>query len=104
LSSRCCALLLGQSAVLIHSVAHAHARQVVERIDVLRGPAALLYGGSAVDGVFNAIDNRIPKLRIDAPSGALCRRGGSWEPDERLLHRIEAAALGQYRVRGFGWP
>jgi hypothetical protein len=22
-------------------------------------------------------------------------RGGSWEPDERLLHRIEAAALGQ---------
>ncbi|MBZ4201457.1 MAG: TonB-dependent receptor [Methylotenera sp.] len=33
---------------------------VVEQIDVVRGPAALLYGGSAVGGVVNAIDHRIP--------------------------------------------
>ncbi|WP_282892475.1 TonB-dependent receptor plug domain-containing protein, partial [Xanthobacter autotrophicus] len=32
-----------------------------ERIEVLRGPAALLYGGSAVGGVVNVIDNRIPR-------------------------------------------
>jgi iron complex outermembrane recepter protein len=43
---------------------------VVERIEVLRGPAALLYGGSAVGGVVNAIDNRIPSAALDGLSGA----------------------------------
>lgn len=33
----------------------------IERIEVLRGPAALQYGGSAVGGVVNVIDNRIPR-------------------------------------------
>ncbi len=33
----------------------------VERIEVLRGPGALLYGGSALGGVVNLIDNRIPR-------------------------------------------
>lgn len=41
----------------------------VERIEVLRGPAALLYGGSAVGGVVNVIDNRIPKERLQGLSG-----------------------------------
>ena len=36
---------------------------VVTRIDVLRGPAALFYGGSAIGGVVNALDNRIPDDR-----------------------------------------
>jgi iron complex outermembrane receptor protein len=34
---------------------------VAERIEVLRGPAALLYGGNATGGVVNTIDNRIPR-------------------------------------------
>jgi iron complex outermembrane receptor protein len=42
---------------------------VVERIEVLRGPAALLYGGSAVGGVVNAIDNRIPRDPITGVKG-----------------------------------
>ena len=51
---------------------------VVERIEVLRGPAALLYGGSAIGGVVNAIDNRIPKAPLDAVSGAAeLRLGGA---------------------------
>ena len=33
----------------------------MERIEVLRGPGALLYGGNAVGGVVNLIDNRIPR-------------------------------------------
>jgi iron complex outermembrane receptor protein len=50
---------------------------VIERIEVLRGPAALLYGGSAVGGVVNAIDNRIPRSAIDGPGGtAELRLGG----------------------------
>ncbi|GKS98267.1 TonB-dependent receptor [Acidovorax sp. SUPP3434] len=42
---------------------------VTERIEVLRGPAALLYGGSAVGGVVNVIDNRIPREPINGVAG-----------------------------------
>lgn len=37
----------------------------VEKIEVVRGPAALLYGSRAVGGVVNVIDNRIPDEPID---------------------------------------
>lgn len=42
----------------------------IERIEVLRGAGALLYGGSAVGGVVNVIDNRIPsESPFDAKGG-----------------------------------
>lgn len=41
----------------------------VERIEVLRGPGALLYGGSALGGVVNLIDNRIPREPMAGASG-----------------------------------
>lgn len=50
---------------------------IIEQIDVVRGPAALLYGGSAVGGVVNAIDHRIPKEQLDGATGrAETRFGG----------------------------
>lgn len=42
-----------------------------ERIEVLRGPGALLYGGSAVGGVVNVIDNRIPREPVQGVTGKL---------------------------------
>ena len=42
---------------------------VTERLEVLRGPAALQYGGSAVGGVVNVIDNRIPTEPIEGFGG-----------------------------------
>ena len=38
-----------------------------ERIEVLRGPAVLLFGGQAVGGAVNAIDKRIPRDLPDEP-------------------------------------
>lgn len=35
--------------------------QLAERIEVLRGPASLVYGSSAIGGVVNVIDKRIPR-------------------------------------------
>ena len=49
----------------------------LERLKVSRGAAALFYGGSAAGAVVNAIDNRIPKARIDGVAGALEARIGS---------------------------
>ena len=40
---------------------------LVERIEVLRGPATLLYGSSAIGGVVNVIDNRIPTTAPATP-------------------------------------
>ena len=43
-----------------------------ERIEVLRGPAALLYSGGAMGGVVNVIDNRIARERaFDAQGGVM---------------------------------
>ena len=39
----------------------------VERIEVLRGPAVLLFGGQAVGGAVNALDKRIPRAVPDEP-------------------------------------
>ncbi|MEO5607686.1 MAG: TonB-dependent receptor, partial [Polaromonas sp.] len=43
----------------------------IERIEVLRGPGALLYGGSAVGGVVNVIDNRIPREALFDEKGGV---------------------------------
>ena len=40
-----------------------------ERIEVLRGPSALQYGGSAIGGVVNVIDNRIPRQKMQGLTG-----------------------------------
>ena len=51
---------------------------IIEQIDVVRGPAALLYGGSAVGGVVNAIDHRIPTEKLEGIIGrAETRFGGA---------------------------
>jgi len=52
------ALLDASSLSYDHAVAYDPIS--IERIEVIRGPSALLYGGSAVGGVVNIIDNRIP--------------------------------------------
>jgi iron complex outermembrane receptor protein len=59
-----------------------------ERIDVLRGPAALLYSSSAVNGLVNVMDNRIARERaFDAQGGVMgkaeYRAGGA--ANERSL-------------------
>ncbi len=43
----------------------------IERIEVLRGPGALQYGGSAVGGVVNVIDNRIPREALFDEKGGV---------------------------------
>ncbi len=44
---------------------------LAESIEVLRGPSTLLYGGGAIGGVVNVIDNRIPLQPIDDLQGAV---------------------------------
>jgi iron complex outermembrane receptor protein len=39
----------------------------VDRVEVIRGPAAVMYGGAAVGGVVNTIDGRIPREALARP-------------------------------------
>ncbi len=55
---------------------------VVERAEVVRGPAALFYGGSAVGGVVNVIDNRIPQYALKGVSGRAEARFGGAESEK----------------------
>lgn len=59
-----------------------------EQIEVLRGPATLLYGSGAIGGVVNVIDRRIPETQKDGVEGAVELRGQTGN-DERSI----AAAL-----------
>jgi iron complex outermembrane receptor protein len=63
---------------------------VVDRIEVLRGPAALLYGGSAIGGVVNSIDNRIPKVRVDGVDGAVEARFGGADAERGGAALVES--------------
>jgi iron complex outermembrane receptor protein len=63
---------------------------VVERAEVVRGPAALLYGGSAVGGVVNVIDNRIPQSAIQGVTGRGETRFGGAEREKASSVLIEA--------------
>ena len=77
-----------------------------ERIEVLRGPAVLLYGSSAIGGAVNVIDKRIPlavpdePVHFDALAGldtAYDLREGGASIDVPLASRLVFHADGSYR-------
>ena len=78
----------------------------VERIEVLRGPAVLLFGGQAVGGAVNALDKRIPRsipdedIHIDALAGygsAARDLSGGASIDMPITDRVIVHLDGSYR-------
>ncbi|WEK08948.1 MAG: TonB-dependent receptor [Candidatus Pseudomonas colombiensis] len=62
----------------------------VERIEIVRGPAALLYGGNAIGGVVNSFDNRIPTAAIEGIHGAGELRYGGADTTRSSAGKLEA--------------
>lgn len=80
---------------------------VVERVEVLRGPASLLYGGNATGGVVNTLDNRIPRDTLVGLSGRAELRAGGASREKAgsvLLEGGTGAASGSFNwhVDAFG--
>ena len=61
-----------------------------DRVEVLRGPAALLYGGSAVGGVVNVIDNRIPREAMSGVLGKAQVQAGTGNDERSVAGLVEA--------------
>ena len=61
-----------------------------DRIEILRGPAVLLHGGSATGGAINVIDNRIPTAPIDKVAGRSEIRAGGADAQRAAVAVVEA--------------
>lgn len=81
----------------------------VERVEILRGPAVLLFGSQAIGGAVNMIDRRIPRavptehMHIDAIGGygtAAKDRSAGASVDVALAPNIVAHIDGSYRKTG----
>ena len=66
--------------------------QEAERIEVLRGPAALAYGGSAIGGVVNIIDDRIPDKPVDGVHGRVMAEGSTVDQGQGYSGALKAGA------------
>ena len=102
---------IGSFDVSNTSVDHAVAINplTADRIEVLRGPAALLYGSSAIGGVVNVIDSRIPRRVPDEPvhidgiasyGSAANERSGSAEIEAPVTDKIVVHFDGSYSKSG----
>ena len=114
---------IGSFDVSNTSVDHAVAINpfLVDRVEVVRGPAALLYGSNAIGGVVNVRDRRIPREVPDEPvhvdlsgfyASAAQERGGAGAVDLPVLRGADGSAVvlhvdgsylktGDYRTGGF---
>lgn len=102
---------IGSFDVSNTSVDHAVAINplTADRIEILRGPSALLYGSSAIGGVVNVIDSRIPRrvpdeaIHIDALGNygsAANERSGSGEIEVPLAEKFVVHLDGTYSKSG----
>lgn len=65
---------------------------LADSVEILRGPSTLLYGGGAIGGVVNVLDNRIPTSLPSEPTGALEYRHDSASDMDNVVGRFESSS------------
>ena len=86
---------LGSGDISTLSVDHAVSIEpfLADQIEVLKGPATLLYGSGAIGGAVNVIDGRIPeRLAESAVEGRVELRGGTGNRERTGMLRLDATA------------
>lgn len=86
---------LGSGDVSTVSVDHAVSIEpfLADQIEVLKGPATLLYGSGAIGGAVNVVDGRIPDRLPGAPlSGRAELRGSSGSHERTGMLRLDGRA------------
>ncbi len=72
---------------------HANAVEslLANSVEVLKGPSTLLYGGGAIGGVVNVLDNRIPVTLPQEESGVLSYRRDSTSDMDVFVGKLEGS-------------
>ena len=75
----------------------------LEQVEILRGPSALLYGGSAVGGVVNMVNRRILRNRLDEASRSVDLRVDGANNNRQGAFELESPVGGDWflHVDGF---
>ena len=73
-----------------HAVASEGA--VARQIEILRGPAALLYGSGAIGGLVNVVNERIPTALEDKPTGQVETRYSTVDNGRNVSGSLDGAA------------
>ena len=73
-----------------HAVASESA--TAQQIEILRGPAALLYGSGAIGGLVNVIDNRIPTVLNKTMTGEAEIRLGTVNQEKSLSFSLDGSS------------
>ena len=71
---------------------------LLDAIEIQRGPAAVRYGGNAVNGAINLIDSKVPKaMPVGGLTGATEVRFGTGDQEKTVVGRI-TAGVGQFAI------
>jgi iron complex outermembrane receptor protein len=65
---------------------------LADQVEVVRGPASLLYGTGASGGIVNVVTNRIHESLPEAPEGLLELRGDTAHAERAVAGRLDAGA------------
>ena len=72
---------------------------LADQIEVLKGPATLLYGSGAIGGAVNVVDGRIPELASEQPfEGRAELRGGSANDEKTGMFRVDGTSASGHWV------
>lgn len=75
---------------------------LLDAIEIIRGPAAIRYGGNAVNGAVNLIDSKVPtRLPAGGVSGATELRYGTGDNEKTAVGRV-TAGMGQFAIHAEG--
>ena len=70
---------------------------LAERIEVIRGPATLLYGSGAIGGVVNVLDGRVPSRTFESPELLLEQSRASAGDEDKTIAKLDFS-LGRLSV------
>ena len=72
------------------------------RVEVLRGPATLLYGGGAIGGVINVLDNKIPTAMPEGVETLLGVRGNTVANERAVVGSFSTGVAEGFAVHAEG--
>ena len=86
----------GMSTADVSTVSNDHAvateAATARQIEILRGPAALLYGSGAIGGLVNVVNDRIPTELVGKPTGQVEARYGTVDGQKNTSFAVDGSA------------